>query len=296
MKINDIKQKPYLTGDFMLPIVQIDEFGQPFWGSIGLSVAIDLFGANAAMATALGLKAPLASPAFTGTPTAPTASPVTNSTQIATTAFVQAINTLLVASIATKQDLPVNITSQTALDTKITVGFHNCNIPTGTNLPNGVTQFGMHVSKAGTKYIQTAYLPDGTIYTRYMVLVGTFDSVPWVGISYAEEKVVSQYSIATNIALGVANIDLTLPIGYFVDRVQIANSNASSLTNVQCVVDPTGLNTTLFSAKTVNAGAQLVVKSIADHHVSTSNQILRFNASGNTSLGMNIIVTIKKQA
>ena len=35
------------------------------------------------------LKAPLASPAFTGTPTAPTAAPGTNTTQVATTAFVQ---------------------------------------------------------------------------------------------------------------------------------------------------------------------------------------------------------------
>jgi hypothetical protein len=39
--------------------------------------------------TLLAAKAPLASPALTGTPTAPTAVPATNSTQIATTAFVQ---------------------------------------------------------------------------------------------------------------------------------------------------------------------------------------------------------------
>ena len=39
-------------------------------------------------ATAIGLKAPLASPTFTGTPTSPTASTGTNTTQIATTAFV----------------------------------------------------------------------------------------------------------------------------------------------------------------------------------------------------------------
>lgn len=38
----------------------------------------------------LAAKAPLASPALTGTPTAPTASPGTNTTQIATTAFVLA--------------------------------------------------------------------------------------------------------------------------------------------------------------------------------------------------------------
>lgn len=40
--------------------------------------------------TALDAKAPLASPALTGTPTAPTATPGTNTTQLATTAFVQA--------------------------------------------------------------------------------------------------------------------------------------------------------------------------------------------------------------
>ena len=40
------------------------------------------------VSTQLGLKAPLASPALTGTPTAPTAASGTNTTQIATTAFV----------------------------------------------------------------------------------------------------------------------------------------------------------------------------------------------------------------
>lgn len=42
------------------------------------------------MTAALALKAPLASPALTGTPTAPTATPGTNTTQLATTAFVEA--------------------------------------------------------------------------------------------------------------------------------------------------------------------------------------------------------------
>jgi hypothetical protein len=44
--------------------------------------------------TNLALKAPLLSPALTGTPTAPTAAPGTNSTQIATTAFAAAIAAL----------------------------------------------------------------------------------------------------------------------------------------------------------------------------------------------------------
>lgn len=43
---------------------------------------------STATQAALDLKAPLASPALTGTPTAPTASAGTNTTQLATTAFV----------------------------------------------------------------------------------------------------------------------------------------------------------------------------------------------------------------
>lgn len=44
----------------------------------------------ASLTASLNAKAPLASPALTGTPTAPTAAPGTNTTQLATTAFVQA--------------------------------------------------------------------------------------------------------------------------------------------------------------------------------------------------------------
>ena len=47
---------------------------------------------------ALALKAPLASPALTGTPTAPTAAQTVNNTQVATTAFVKSAIAALVAS------------------------------------------------------------------------------------------------------------------------------------------------------------------------------------------------------
>jgi hypothetical protein len=62
-------------------------------GESGASVRTKL---NAALAVTdtvpadLAAKAPLASPAFTGTPTAPTAALGTNTTQLATTAFIQA--------------------------------------------------------------------------------------------------------------------------------------------------------------------------------------------------------------
>jgi hypothetical protein len=59
--------------------------GSGVWGAITgtLTDQTDLV-------SALALKAPLASPTFTGVPAAPTASPGTNTTQIATTAFVLA--------------------------------------------------------------------------------------------------------------------------------------------------------------------------------------------------------------
>ena len=53
--------------------------------------------------TALAAKAPLASPALTGTPTAPTAAPGTNTTQVATTAFVAANSST--SPLTTKGDL-----------------------------------------------------------------------------------------------------------------------------------------------------------------------------------------------
>jgi len=55
--------------------------------------------------TLLGQKAPLASPALTGTPTAPTAAAGTSTTQLATTAFVAAVQALLNTAIALKAPL-----------------------------------------------------------------------------------------------------------------------------------------------------------------------------------------------
>jgi hypothetical protein len=51
---------------------------------------LDIAPSQNAVFDALALKADLASPALTGTPTAPTAAPLTNTTQLATTAFVTA--------------------------------------------------------------------------------------------------------------------------------------------------------------------------------------------------------------
>lgn len=55
--------------------------------------------------SAVALKAPLASPVLTGTPSAPTAAANTNTTQLATTAFVEAARVILAAADAAKAPL-----------------------------------------------------------------------------------------------------------------------------------------------------------------------------------------------
>jgi hypothetical protein len=70
---------------------------------------------STATQTALNLKAPLASPALTGTPSAPTAGAGTNTTQIATTAFVAT------AVDAAKQGLSIKQSCRTATTANITL-------------------------------------------------------------------------------------------------------------------------------------------------------------------------------
>lgn len=97
--------------------------GAATWGSITgtLSDQTDLNTALGGLTTSIALKAPLASPALTGTPTAPTAAPGTNTTQVATTAFVTAATAAgstwgsITGTLSAQTDL------QTALDTKPTL-------------------------------------------------------------------------------------------------------------------------------------------------------------------------------
>lgn len=79
--------------------------GSATWGGITgtLSAQTDL-------QTALNLKAPLASPSLTGTPTAPTATTTTSTTQVATTAFVQQE---LASGVAVAKNLEVYVRNMT---------------------------------------------------------------------------------------------------------------------------------------------------------------------------------------
>ena len=92
---------PTFTGSVTLPTGTVTSTmiadGTIVNGDINASAAIDQSKISG-LTSDLALKAPLASPALTGTPTAPTATAGTNTTQVATTAFVGTAVANLVAS------------------------------------------------------------------------------------------------------------------------------------------------------------------------------------------------------
>lgn len=97
----------------------------------------------ATITTALALKAPLVSPALTGTPTAPTPSTVDSSTKLATTAFVQAV---LAAFQGAQGQCRLakngaNITLSPVRGNLLTVNGVNCSVPSGgvSLAPTGLT-------------------------------------------------------------------------------------------------------------------------------------------------------------
>ncbi|OMD64684.1 hypothetical protein BSK62_17090 [Paenibacillus odorifer] len=155
--------------------------------------------------TALALKAPLASPALTGTPTAPTATAFTNNTQLATTAFVKSAVDLTQIYKLTKDDgrnklLPVG----TDLDTVVTSGFYDGNGLL--NVPPGSTWWHIQVSvhsdtENGERYVLQKANPlnaNSSLgeYSRRRVNGG------WGAWTYAPS------SALINVAGGIAGLDI----------------------------------------------------------------------------------------
>ena len=113
---------------------------------------------STATQTALDLKAPLASPALTGTPTAPTATAGTNNTQVATTAYADAAVAALVdgapALLNTLNELAAAINDDASFTSTIT------------------TSIGLKAPLDSPTFTGTVTLPSGTV-TSSMILDGT---------------------------------------------------------------------------------------------------------------------------
>lgn len=134
------------------------------WGSITgtLSSQTDL-------QTALDAKAPLASPALTGTPTAPTASAGTSTTQLATTAFV-----------TTADNLKANIASPTFTGVPAaptaSAGTNTTQIATTAFVTNGLST---KANLASPTFTGTVTIPAGASISGFAPLASpTFTGVP----------------------------------------------------------------------------------------------------------------------
>ena len=117
----------------------------------------------ATTATSIGLKAPLASPALTGTPTAPTAAAATNTTQIATTAFV--IDAVTSATAANTVELGVDTTGSYVASLVAGTGVTLANNSGEGATPTVTVDTTVIAALASPTFTGTPTLPTGTIAT-----------------------------------------------------------------------------------------------------------------------------------
>ncbi|HDS6900694.1 TPA: phage tail protein [Enterobacter kobei] len=198
---------------------------------------------------ALALKAPLASPALTGTPTAPTAAQTVNSTQIATTAFVKAALAGLVGS------------SPAALDTLNELAAALGNDPNfATTMTNALAGKQPLDSTLTTLSGKTAngiieYLGLGE--ARYVIKRGTNANGAWIIWS---DGAVEVFGSAVTIVDGLATVTFPVQLPAVTRNISIAErisqdpgvSPASNPMHVSIVIDNT-VTTTGFKARCVMA-------------------------------------------
>lgn len=173
---------------------------------------------STAQQTALNLKADLASPALTGTPTAPTAAAGTNTTQVATTAFVEA-------------RAPKHVTKQStavALAASTTVNLPLLDIAV---LANEVwtldyeIPFTVSGGVAGLKPIFT--LPAGA--TGQMDGFGTVATVTGVSYSYSTTPTVAMaVAFGTASFTGFIRVRATITIGATAGNIRIGVATGAS--------------------------------------------------------------------
>lgn len=127
-------------------------------------------GVTSAIQTQLNAKAPLASPALSGTPTAPTATLGTNTTQLATTAFVLA-NGGGIGAGQTWQDVTgsrgasTNYTNTTGKPIEVSVSFSYVGQGMSYIVVDGVAVNSFTYSLGGTGATMSAIVPNGSVYS-----------------------------------------------------------------------------------------------------------------------------------
>lgn len=120
-------------------------------------------------------------------------------------------------------------------------------------------------------------------------------------VAYTIQKQLIQKSwtgnFSTNIAAGVANKDMTIPAGYMVEMIVFRNTLAAgNITNFQAIMNPASDNVSLLTGKTINNGKTYSFHTLADCPVdNVNNMTLRFNATGNGTGGIDIMLLLRRK-
>ncbi|WP_439539461.1 hypothetical protein [Sphingomonas sp.] len=190
-------------GDGVTPWSGLDYLSVPVtWGQVTGTVS-----AQADLQAALDVKAPLASPALTGTPTAPTAAAGTNTTQIATTAFV---TTSAVRFDTATQGL--NSTQQTNARTNIAA------LPVANPNPTGNITFNSN---------------NTPILRQYNAALSATVNLPYVnsgnGYTFDRDVYVSAGSVSTN-PLGIQSLLTLVGTSGFTTGARMVYLNTNAVT------------------------------------------------------------------
>jgi len=169
-----------------------------------------------AVGTAMKNRAPLTSPALTGTPTAPTADKGTNSTQIATTAFVQAA--ISEASGGTIATTFTALSEEIAAGTEITVPAYTVGANTLQVFIDGALAVpGVHYTEVGTAGETSTKITFSSALPAKTEFYATGISLSKVNTAVIGTTTRTETVLTTPIAAGAA---VTVP-AYFVGTCQI---------------------------------------------------------------------------
>lgn len=199
--------------------------------------------------TEVDLKAPLASPALTGTPTAPTAADTVNNTQIATTAFVRAREDIINTAIALKSPIASPTFTGTPAAPTAADGTNTTQLST--------TAF---VTKAINNYAATV--------NTALALKAPIDSPTFSGAPAAPTPVVTSNDtrIATTAYVG-SRIDAKLEDGTYLDLKLSAYAKKASPALTGTPTAPTPAATT----NTTQIATTAFVKTAIDNYDSNAN-------------------------
>lgn len=197
-------------------------------------------GVTSAIQTQLDAKAPLASPALTGTPTAPTAALATNTTQVATTAFVRAEVAALVGTAGATLDTLGEIATALGNDANLSATL--------------TTSIGLKAPLANPTFTGTVTIPTGS-------------EITLPSISSGVNHKGSTSGSTTLRASAVASGTITLPA---VTGTVVTTGDTGSVTSAM-IADGTIVDAD------INASAGISLSKLA---TSSAGNIIVYNASG----------------